>query len=221
MKTTDNKTGHAIIQLSSDGQNSILLYGGANQCIDEQFINDVLSDFESGDYLVVQNEISCMPKLIDEAINIGMKIFLNPSPFTDELLSFPIEKIDTIIMNEVEGMQFTGEKSPDAIVDNMRKKYPNTNILLTLGSKGSLYVSSEERCFVSAVMTTVVDTTGAGDTFTGYFIGSLSKGYKVAEAQKIATLAASIAVGELGAACSIPSWDVVAKLISDIYPHQS
>lgn len=211
VKLIESQSGHAIIQLDQTGQNGILLYGGANLCLTEAFVDEVLSHFEKGDILLLQNEIACMPYIMNQSIAMGMRVFLNPSPITPALFDYPMDKVDTLIFNEVEGEQLSGCVVPQAMIQALKQKYPNVNLLLTLGSAGSLFSNSDSQFFQPTLKTEVVDTTAAGDTFTGYYIGAIAKGYQIPEALQMASAAASIAVSRLGAACSIPDVDEVIK----------
>ena len=76
---TNGKSGHTIIQVDDNGQNSILLAGGANRRITEQDVETALRAFGAGDLLLLQNEISCLPVLIERAYEKGMRVVLNPS----------------------------------------------------------------------------------------------------------------------------------------------
>ena len=100
--TLDVPTGHAIIQVDAHARNSIFLYGGANQAITVEMIEEALSHFSAGDLVLVQNEISHCDEIIRLAARRGMRVVLNPSPFTSELLTWPLEKVDTFLLNEVE-----------------------------------------------------------------------------------------------------------------------
>lgn len=201
---SDIPTGHAIIQVDETGENCILLYGGANQGITEEHADKVLSEFSEGDFVVLQNETNIVPYVIDKAHEKKMKIFFNPSPITENITSFPLEKIDCFILNEVEGEALTGEKDIEKIIYALKMTFPDAEFILTLGSKGAVYFDSNRYFSVPAEKVKAVDTTAAGDTFTGYFIAELVKGKSVEDAMKKATLAAAKAVTVLGAAESIP-----------------
>ncbi len=199
------KGGHTIIQVDKNGQNSILLYGGTNQMLTEDFIDEVISHFGEGDYLVLQNEVNLLDRIIDKAWDAGMKIVLNPSPFEDKLLSCDLGKVALFMLNEIEGEQFTGEKEPDRILDVLTQRYPKTDIVLTLGSKGAIYAGGGKRVFQDIFPVKAVDTTAAGDTFTGFFLSGIIKGKPPEEALLQAAKASSIAVTRPGAAPSIPT----------------
>lgn len=125
IKKCDMPSGHAIIQVDKNGQNSILLFGGANKQIDEEQIAKVLSDFKVGDKLFLQNEINAVDKIITAASKKGMEIVLNPSPFGDEILSYPLDKITWFVVNETEANELTGESDPDKILSVFSEKYPS------------------------------------------------------------------------------------------------
>ncbi len=205
-------TGTAIILLDNEGRNSIVLYGGGNRENDRKYISDVLSHFQEGDWVVLQNEINNLNLIIAKAKEKGLKICLNPSPFEEELLSLPFSDIDLIVLNEVEMQQLTGEKIEDNIdaykdrLNTLCKRYPASMVLLTLGEKGSLLKkpSSDLILYEPIVKTAVKDTTAAGDTFLGYFLSSVICGRTDKEAMKNATNASSIAVSRPGAMDSIP-----------------
>ncbi len=201
----EGSSGHAIIQVDKSGQNSIVLYGGANQQIDKEYADKVLKEFEAGDIVLLQNEISAIGYIMEQAYKKGMKIYFNPSPANAKLSEYPINCVDTLILNEVEGEQLSGETDADKILDSLIGRYPEMRIVLTLGENGSVYADSTCREYQDIFKGDVVDTTAAGDTFTGYFIAAAVKGMDVKTSLKYASAAASIAVSKLGAACSIPS----------------
>ncbi|EBX3788468.1 ribokinase, partial [Salmonella enterica subsp. enterica serovar Infantis] len=184
-----------------------LLFGGANQEITPGQVDETLAHFEEGDILLLQNEINGLAGLIKKAAEKGMKIYLNPSPVTGELLDLPLELVDCFILNEIEGADICGrEAKEEEIPQLLHEKYPRAVILLTLGSRGCIYYDGENRYEQPAFCVEAVDTTAAGDTFTGYFIASAVKGNSVPDALLKAAKAAAITVMGKGAAPSIP-WD--------------
>ena len=207
----DTPSGHTVIQNSKDGDNCILLFGGANQCITEEFCDEVLSNFYAGDYLVLQNEISSIPHLIKKAHERGMQIVLNPSPMTEEIKTWPLECIDYFFVNEIEASQLTGEASDDedALVSGLRKTFPNAHVVLTMGKNGSCYLYGDTKLHQDAVRVKAVDTTAAGDTFSGFFLSGILSGRTPGEALELAAKAAAIAVTRPGAAPSIPTLEEI------------
>lgn len=213
IQTCEGKTGHAIIQVDKNGQNCILLYGGGNRKITKDFVDQVLSGFENGDILLLQNEISELDYIIDQAYAKGMQIYLNPSPFDAALDTCDMNKISCFLLNEIEGGQISGETEPDKIVDAILAKYENAKIVLTLGGEGSMYADKEKRCRQPIVKVEAVDTTAAGDTFTGYFIAGVLNNMSVEDTLKMCATASGITVSRKGATPAIPFMaEVLEKL---------
>ena len=206
VKQGEGSSGHAIIQVDEKGQNSILLFGGTNQQMDEAFVDEVLAGCESGDILLLQNEINQLPLIVKKAYEKGMRIALNPSPFNDKLREVPLECVRWFILNEIEGQEIAdGATSPDAIVDTLLARYPGCGVMLTLCKYGSLYADAQQRLRQDIFPVKAVDTTAAGDTFTGYFLAGLLQELPMKTILRRASLASSIAVSRKGAAGSVPT----------------
>ncbi len=204
IKKIPGRTGHTIIQVDKNGQNSIILFGGANRQLTKEYIDEVLSAFDRGDIILLQNEVNLLDHIIDRAFEKGMTIILNPSPFDDALKSCDLKKISMFILNEIEGQQITGKSDPDEILDALHTSFPEAKVVLTLGSEGSVYRFKDEVFRQGIFPVKAVDTTAAGDTFTGYFIASMIEGLSVPEGLELAAKASSITVTRPGATDSIP-----------------
>lgn len=213
----DQLQGNAVIQVIPSGENSIIIFGGSNQCISEEQIDHTLAAFGKGDYLVLQNEINNLPVIIDKARALGMVIFLNPSPFDDRLDQIDFGQLDWLLVNEIEAEQLTGESTPEAVWHSVHNRYPMLSLLLTMGSQGSFAYrvngADLEKASQQAYNVKAIDTTGAGDTYTGFFISSLMKNLPLAECMRRASMAAAISVTRSGAAPSIPSSDEVQNAV--------
>lgn len=206
----DGKTGHAIIQKAKDGGNCILLFGGANQQITREMVDGVMDHFEKGDYLVLQNEISEIGYIMERAREKGMVLVFNPSPMDDKISTYPLEYVDYFLLNEIEAGDICGEQgSSEELLQKLSDKFPASKIVLTLGGDGSLYRDGQRILTQGIYKVPVVDTTAAGDTFTGFLIGGLVQGLDAGEALDLAAKAAAIAVSRPGAAPSIPSREEV------------
>lgn len=207
----NERTGNAFIQNDDEGDNCILLYGGANQAVSKEQIDRVLENFQAGDYLVLQNEISQIPYLMERGHKRGMKLVLNPSPMERDVLDYPLEYVDIFMLNRLEGEELLGRECPDEkeLLEKLGEKYPAAEIVLTLGEKGSLYRRGETVVSQPAYSVRTVDTTGAGDTYTGFFVSGLMKGLSPKDAMKQASKAAALAVTRQGAAPSIPTLEEV------------
>lgn len=207
------RTGNAIIQTDRNGDNCILLYGGANQSVTEDYIDRVLEHFGEGDFLILQNEISALPYLVTQAHRRRMQIVLNPSPVNERLWEVPLEYINYFILNEIEAAQIAGVEAEEEqiLLAELLHKFPRAKIMLTLGERGSIYRDEECVFRQEAFRVEPIDTTAAGDTYTGYFIAGIVEGKQIREAAKLAAYASSMAVVKRGAAPSIPSIEKVEK----------
>ncbi len=221
----DVPTGHAIIQNDKNGENCILLFGGANQEITEGQVDQVLSQFQAGDCLLVQNEVNQMPYLLQRAHSMGLKIALNPSPMDEKIWELPLGLVDYFILNEIEAGQLLGAgedpqgvaadggvslpESGEKTAELLHRKYPSAAIVLTLGEYGSVFFHQENCIRQKKYDVQAVDTTAAGDTFTGYFLGTLFRGGSEQEAMDRAAKASAIAVTRNGASPSIPALEEV------------
>ena len=215
IRTVSGKSGHAVIQRDKNAQNCILLYGGANQMLTEEYVDSVLADFGAGDILLLQNEVNQMPYIVEKAYEKGMQIALNPSPFNEKLNEVDMAKISIFLMNEVEGNQITGFTDPDEIIAEMLKRFPKARIVLTLGKDGAVYADAEQKHFQPVFKVQAVDTTAAGDTFSGYFLAGLLDGMSVPDILKMSAKASSIAVTREGAVPSIPYRNEVMEALAE------
>ena len=203
--------GHTVIQVDENGQNCILLFGGSNRSMTKEFVDTVLDSFEEGDIILLQNEINELGYIIDRAYEKHMMIILNPSPFDNALENCDLSKISLFLMNEIEGFQITGEKEPDKILTKVKTLYPKAKVVLTLGGDGSVYQDETGIYRQGIFKVKAVDTTAAGDTFTGYFISSIIDGLPVQDGLELAAKASAIAVSRPGATASIPLRSEVVK----------
>ena len=215
VKELDADGGHTALQVSESGQNAIIVYSGTNHMLTENFVDEVMQTVKPGDYVLMQNEINLVPYIIRKAKEAGAQVALNPSPITKELMSYPLEMVDLFIVNEIEGEAVTGEKEPQKILSAFREKYPHAKIVLTLGSEGSCYQDETTFAMQEIYKNTVVDTTGAGDTYCGYLLTCLMEDVPVKEALHMATAASSIAVSRQGAAPSIPKREEVEAFLKE------
>lgn len=184
-------TGHAVIQVTDSGENAIVLFPGANHRITREAIGENLAAAEANDILLLQNEISAIPEIMHEAARRKMRIFFNPAPMSAAVAAYPLELVDTLIVNETEWEALKEHHIPGKV-----------NVLKTLGSRGAVY---NDTCHVAAHrVDKVTDTTAAGDTFIGYFIAELLAGQDIRHAMETASAAAAWCIQRAGAAVSIP-----------------
>lgn len=212
LKISDGFTGHAVIEVDSDGQNQMILYHGANYELTPEYCDKVLESFGEGDLVLMQYETSQVEYMRDRAKEKGLRVAFNPSPFVEELKTFDYSRVDYLILNESEGRAITGETDNDAVLDKLSGLVGRA-VILTLGADGAVYADKSKRVFVPAFKVDAVDTTGAGDTFTGYCLTALLEGEDPKTALKTAAAASAIVVGRPGAAETIPERAEVERFI--------
>ncbi len=200
----DGPTGHAVIQVSDDGENSIVIDGGANRRISRDQIDRALTRFGQGDTLVLQNEVNDVARIIDAAARRGLTICFNPAPFDSSVASLPLDRVAVLIVNESEGRALAGEEDHKRAADALHRRTGGA-VVMTLGAQGVLYRDGRQSLRLPAQPVAAVDTTAAGDTFAGYFVAGSTQGLAVRDALAMAVRAAGICVSRPGAMDSIPS----------------
>lgn len=205
----DVPNGHAVIQVDENGNNSIIVHEGSNGLFEKETIKNVINNFDEGDICLLQNEINNVDYCIKKAKEKGMKVFFNPSPIKQNIFDYALELIDLFIINELEAEMLSGVKSlnTEEISKSLLSKYPDSKFLITLGEKGSLFVSRNERVVQKAFKVNAIDTTGAGDTYTGYFIAFFDKFKDIKYSMTMASAASALSTTQEGAEPSIPTLD--------------
>lgn len=214
LKVISQPTGHAIIQVDEKGENCIVIYGGANVSITKEHVDEVLAEFEQGDILFLQNEINNLEYIIDEAYKRKMNVFFNPSPFRKELKELDFNKLHGVILNQLEAQAFSEKTDSMECLLALRSAYPHLKIVITLGKDGCIYADGTDIYRQNAYSVDVVDTTAAGDTFSGYFISGLYRNESPELILRNATAAAAIATTRKGAAPSIPTREEIESFIT-------
>lgn len=204
LKTVDGNTGSAFIQVDKNGQNCIVLNGGTNRMNTREYCDEVLSFFEEDDILLLQNEINEIDYLIDRAYEKKMYIVLNPSPMNENVLKCNLHKVSLFLMNEDEAARISGKSEPEEVLNAMKAAYPDSEVVMTLGAQGSVYQGKGTFVKQEAFRVKAVDTTAAGDTYTGFLLASLADGKSIQDCLALASKASAISVTKEGAASSIP-----------------
>lgn len=222
-RTPDHSTGLATILLEPDGANAITVAPGANAALDTDDIRAAEPLFAECGIVMLQMEIPLETVL--EAMRIarrcGAMVMLNPAPAPAAALS-RLADVDVLTPNELEAEAMTGipangpdapERIAAALLDAGVRQ-----LVMTLGARGSLVAEAGQCVRVPAHRVDAVDTTGAGDVFSGFLAAALLRGDALQEAVAIATAAAGIAVTRAGARTNLPTLDEVNAAI---YPEPS
>lgn len=196
----DHPTGHANITVAEDGENQIILFPGTNRMITEDMIGRALSDASAGDTLVLQNETNGQRLAAQMAKDLGLRVVYAAAPFDPDAVREVLPFADMLVLNEVEAQQL--QKAMDVKLDTLGV----SDIVVTLGADGSRWIDNSAglETHIPAIPVTPIDTTGAGDTFTGYLVAGLDRGMPMAQALSLATQAGAIMVTRLGTADVIP-----------------
>lgn len=224
----DERTGLAVIQNDDAGDNCIILYGGANRAVTSEMVARSLAFYGPGDMVVLQNEVNLVDEVIERAAERGMQVALNPSPFDASIMGLPLDKVDYLLVNEIEAVQLLealgdvegdGDKGsfPDGAdgwlpaARALGERFASACVVMTLGAQGAYLIEGGRCTHVPARPCKAVDTTAAGDTFTGYFLTGIALGEDSIEAMAAASRASAISVCRPGAAVSIPTAEEVAS----------
>ena len=215
--TLDAPSGHTVIEVSASGQNRIIVHGGTNQMLSEEYIDTVLAHGTADDLVLLQNETNLVGSIIRKSHEKNLKIAFNPSPMPDDPEDLPLDLIDYFLVNELEAAQLAGMSSDcsfEAILDCLADKYPHAAIVMTLGHNGVLFSQNGNRLSHPIFQVEAVDTTAAGDTFCGYFLAALCQHIPVSTALREASAASAIAVSRPSAAPSIPLYEEVQAFLN-------
>ena len=207
-------TGTAIIVVDENGQNSIVLSPGANGKVDSHDVDSA----PDAKILLLQFEIP-MDSVLYAAKRYkakGTTVILNPAParhIPDELLA----AVDILVPNESElslltNMHVTDVKSAELAAKEILKHGVKT-VIVTLGSKGALVVTSSQVTQVDTYKVNVVDTTAAGDAFIGGFASAILSKKSLEESVRYGCACGALATTKLGAQPSLPTKEEVEKFI--------
>ncbi|MCL5775949.1 PfkB family carbohydrate kinase [Limibaculum sp. FT325] len=203
--TVAQATGHAVILVDPAGENQIVIHAGANRAIPETAIRAALARARPGDWLLTQNETNGTVEAARAAKVLGLRVAHAAAPFDAAACAAMLPHADLIAVNE-------GEAA--ALSAHLGHAPAGVAMLVTLGARGARYQGAEGRAETPAFPVTPVDTTGAGDCFTGFFLAGIDTGLTVARALRRAAAAAAISVTRSGAADAIPTGAEVDRFLA-------
>lgn len=212
--SVDQPTGNAIIALAKDGENSIIVLPGANRALPMDAIKAALAESEVGDWFLTQNETNLQAEAATLAREMGLKVGYAAAPFDSDAVASALPLIDFLILNEVEAAQLEAATgiAPEAL--------GVTDVIVTLGADGARWFDGRTGTMqdFAAYQVTPVDTTGAGDTFTGYVLAALDRGMPMGQAIGLAMRAGALMVTRAGAADVIPDLAEVQSFMQGALP---
>lgn len=199
IETVEAATGHAIVMVDGAGENIILIHAGANRALTEPRIDAAIAAASPGDWMLLQNETNLVAYAALTGREAGLKVAYAAAPFDADAAAEVLPHVDLLALNEVEAAQLA------TALGTAAEALPVPAILVTRGADGATYRDHAGRIDASAFPVTPVDTTGAGDTFLGYFLAGLDSRAEPAKALRRAAAAAAIQITRSGAAEAIPT----------------
>jgi len=203
LSVIDVPTGHAIINVDDAGENVIVLFTGANRHLTEAMVNEALSHASAGDWLLLQNETNLGVYAAKAAKAKGLRVAYAAAPFDAKVAAAMVPVTDLLAVNDIEAAQLS------TALGVSLNDLPVAQVLITRGADGATLQFGGTEISVDAFKVDPVDTTGAGDTFLGYFLAALDMGRDSKDALTFASAASAIQVTEFGAAAAIPDADAV------------
>ena len=194
----DTETAQAIIMVDPKGENAIILHSGANAEIPQVTLQAAMAEAATGDWLIIQNETNLQRTAAKMAKKLGLQVAYAAAPFDADRVQAVLPYLDFLILNAVEAEQLqnaTGQGPADL---------PVRDVIVTRGSGGADWYGANGKEHFPAIHVEPVDTTGAGDTFTGYVLAGLDRGMPMAQAIRQATKAGALMVMRHGTADVIP-----------------
>lgn len=194
----DVPTGHANIVVERGGENNIVLFQGANVHLTEAIIGAALTEASPRDFLLMQNETNGQEYAAATAQALGLRVVYAAAPFNEAAVARVLGRVDLLVLNEVEAAQLETATGKDISALGV------PDVVVTLGAKGCKWVSNNAINTFDAYPADALDTTGAGDTFTGYLVAGLDRGMAMEGAIDLALKAAALMVMRRGTADVIP-----------------
>lgn len=220
--SSTSPTGTALIFVADDGENCIAVAPGANGELLPEDIDAAGSALADASWLLLQLEVplKTVYHAVDVAFAKGIQVVLNPAPISGAIPPEVLRKLWLITPNETEAEKLTGVKigtREDAFrAAEVLLSQGVRNVIVTLGSSGSVICNSSLKEFVPARKVVAVDTVGAGDVYNGALVTALSEGKSLPEAARFATVASSIAVTRPGAQTGVPHRPEVDALLASL-----
>ena len=206
----EGATGHAIILVEQGGENSIVLHAGANRALALEAALAAFEGVELDDILLIQNETAHQAEVAEAAMGLGMDVVYSAAPFDLEAVRAVLPFVNTLVLNAVEAAQL------QAAMDVPFEDLPVSSVVITRGAEGASWQArGMETIHVPALPVSVVDTTGAGDCFTGALAAALDAGQLPEEAMRFAAAAAALQVSRAGTASAMPARAEIEALLGE------
>ncbi|MEZ5560528.1 MAG: ribokinase [Pseudomonadales bacterium] len=207
-------SGHGVIQVAPDGDNAIVIAGGANRAVTPADVAAALNACAADDWLLLQNEINDLPGVLSAAAARGTRVAFNVAPVDGREQHYDLGSVALLVVNEIEAAALAGRDAPAAALEVLAQRFPAAAVVLTQGAEGLRWRAPDSAGYVPAIAVQAKDETAAGDAFTGYLMAGLLAGASLAQALRQGAAAGALAVTVAGAAPSIPARSAVQQLLA-------
>lgn len=211
--SVDGASGVAMINVADNGDNTIVVYPGANANLGTEWVKQHEALIKSADCLMVQLEIPM--DTVMEAVKIAaqnnVKVIFNPAPaktFPDEIFQY----VDVITPNETELMKISGKED---IIEGARELITRgaTSVVVTLGEQGSMFVDQENSYKAGSFKVNAIDSTAAGDAFNAALAIKMIESNDMESALRFSNAVGALVTTKLGAQTSLPYKDELDKFL--------
>ncbi|HET6473066.1 MAG TPA: ribokinase [Pseudomonadales bacterium] len=208
-------TGHAVIQVTPDGENAIVIVGGANRRIQPTDVERAIERVGADGWLLMQNEINDVEDVIEAARRANVRLALNIAPVDGREANYVLDGVELLLLNEIEAAALTRDADPKRAIERLACERPRQHVVVTLGMHGVLYACGDERITLPAFEVAAVDETAAGDAFIGHLMAAWIENLPIRERLRRASAAGALAVCVPGAAPAIPNAASVQQFLAD------
>ena len=209
---SDPVSGSATVLVADGGENAIAVLAGANRLVNGPDVARFLRDALPGELSLFQNECSALAEGIEASLARGLRTWLNAAPADPGLAALPLERLDGIIVNEIEADALTGCPDPMDALAALGSRMPASTVVVTLGEKGAVAMAAGRRHAHGGYPVRAVDTVGCGDAFTGSFLAAVAEGLAPQAALGRGNAAGALAATRQGAIPSLPDRESVLAL---------
>lgn len=218
VRVVDAPSGHAVIQVNDAGENAIVIAGGSNRVLVRADVDGALARVETGDWLMLQNEINDLDAVLRAAGQRGCQVAFNVAPVDGRESGYDLGSVRLLIVNEIEAAALAGVETDGSswstVLAALSARAPAAELVLTLGADGLVYSGNGGFVSLPAYPVEAVDETAAGDAFIGFLMASLIRGDSMHHALRMGSAAGALAVTRAGAASSIPDPADVRSLVA-------
>ncbi|NBQ15536.1 MAG: ribokinase [Proteobacteria bacterium] len=212
LQQDDPSSGTAVVMVSDEGENSIVVAPEANARLPEASVAAFLAQAAPGELALFQNECAGLAAGIRAAHARGLRVWLNAAPADDTVRGVDLALLAGLAVNETEAEAMSGHQDPEAALQALAKRMPAGTVILTLGAAGAIAADGSRTIRHTGYRVHAVDTVGCGDAFVGASLAALAEGRALEDAMAWGNAAGALAAMKQGAIPSLPGRAEVVAL---------